>query len=1181
MDVLGAGSSFSHFGVAAENDRALDTVDDFASSHYAGQVLAPLSSESSIASSRRRLASLPVRLQQNEISSQRDSDQSQRSFQGLYMPNVGRSTNSRLSRLELPSNSLSSFKRSIEEATSPGNSILRSPVLHSSTPGYASTSSSTYTERPSTSSSSPPVLSPPTFRMEDSTSPISSASSASTSPEHALSFTYRMRLSIGRDAAVDVWNSEEESQGISTALLRHTPPTPSIATRIKRRRSGAIRDAEIDNNNTNHSATGILAWSNSARRANITSAPAIPERPASAAHIGTLSREDTRFLETPSPSSSNTNMPTRALTESSPLHGRWRPPPLSRSTPAVSEDVVERVNTSNSGSNLTRYIDSLLSSEQAQQARAHRSLLQMSHSDDSGRPTTSSRVEPTSQSSVHTRRGNDIDFDLGSLPRFNFAPTAWNDDDEVLISPTSYTILPHHRITPAFGSMAESAIPHATSMRTRLPRRPNLGRNTTAVTPPEESPLNTPDGDEYGAESPCTYAGMSFDSFSATSQTETFFELDDIEYEAELRESDMEDELDDGRLDHELDQDEEDLDYLVETRSGEAPSIRMERIRSLTPLELDLPSPILAEDDYGLSRSGILLDQFAEQSRNTSRRTTDSAVLDSNNASWNPVHEVRRAESLTDLIERRRNIASHVESLQSRPTNIAAPTAHQVQGNAVPVQSLDTRSNHHQNSVTVRNGSDRPPWLGPFDWQTTQTNDLDEDGPSTPASRNIAPISRDTTVASGLWGQFDTSHPLSRNLLSTPIGTTRPNLSSTATISAPASFNVVAGNDTVRARRPGSLGIGTMRGPTRSSNEAWLRNQGIDFYDNLGISTSVSHTEQRALAPIMLPTSIATSTVSATSRDFLDRNSSSAVRTLRRVAARQPLDLDAAITQPNLDRSVDNAITAADLLRRIDGTSARDTPRVSGDNAAVNQLSFPNHRNGQVFGQVEERRRTSPRLEALRPVSPLFNDEDMDQDIELYDSYVPEVRAGFRQNLHSEAGRHHLLPNPSSGILSSDELLNELEAGFANRTSMNSLYPHSRASFENQSNPPEEILPGLRGVEAFTDTMNNWSNHANDLAEMHQAWTQPNPPTSRVQLPPLAEISPHTNSLRLPPLPPANILSSVVSAPRVSIGHANAAVANAMPSGSHDSLETVRTRLHGIRRMLDQVCHWHVLVILY
>lgn len=153
--------------------------------------------------------------------------------------------------------------------------------------------------------------------------------------------------------------------------------------------------------------------------------------------------------------------------------------PVDMRFPSFSLDLPSLPSRDHAGpSNLSRYIDNLLSSEQASQYTANTSLRDLllppspppATSEIAQRPPI---VRQTS-TSFSTHRGSDAGLSLGHLPRFHFNA----DFEDGMISPlTSLT-------QPAGSSIS-------TGSRTG-PRRPNLQRNTTAVSPPEESPLNSP-----------------------------------------------------------------------------------------------------------------------------------------------------------------------------------------------------------------------------------------------------------------------------------------------------------------------------------------------------------------------------------------------------------------------------------------------------------------------------------------------------------------------------------------------------------------------------------------------------------------------------------------------------------------------------------------------------------------
>ena len=1168
---LGATSS-NPVQVVAEDDRISDAADDLAGGLEDEQTSRRTAFASSVEGNdaRRRLfASLPTRLQRPP-SPYRDSED----FRGSSRASSRRIPEgleaASMPRLELSPNSLTSFKRSFEEATSARRS-------NTSTSMHAAANLSTATSANSTPSSS---SSQTRFQMAESASPDSHPSSAATSPDshRSSSIDVPLPLIAGFDSPVEGSEPQSQSQGISTALLQHTPPTPSISTRIKRRRSGVaglsggtIRP-EVANDN--HGRPFLL---NGIRRDNVTSAPDVPDRLTRSLAPDDPLTNDSRFLETPLPTVIPTSINRREIHENASPLGRWRLPTLPRSTAVVSEEVARRDNIVGSSSNLTRYIDNLLSSEQAQQARAHRSLLEHSHSSESHVRSFLARSEPSAPPSVSTRRGNDTSFDLGPLPRFSFARTTWSDEGTAdVISPTSTFAYSRTSIprTPSPGRLSQSELTGDITM----PRRPNLHRNTTAVTPPEESPLNTPDGEEDERRGESVYAGMSMESFCLETDFGTIDEMDEDLYEEEPGDLDGEETDYAVGLDYDMPDDDEPDDF-ASAHQLSSRNQRIARVRSLTPLELDLPSPILADEDNRaeIGQRGQEADRFYPFDNaifSSPVSSTSDEDLSQWSGEWNIASEARRAENLTELIEHRRNIASHVESLQTRPGAESASSGQP--SRTVPDFVREEGERGHHRSISEQIGLDRPAWHVPFDWRTgfgesAQTRHISQ------RAQRVAPDPEDASASAsmsrGLWGQVDAARPLSRNLLNTPISISRPNISTAVTSPTPSTFHndVIAPRGAVPARRPGSLGLGTVRGPTRTSNEAWLRNQGIDFYDSLGHpATNLRQGVQGPTSGALLSFPRPVTSDSAPLRSDNDllsnrRSSSSAARSLRRVVARQPLIL----SQPG------SRASATDLLRHIEGTSSRSANTTG---SSHNQYYSHGIRESETNNHNEGR--SSPQLDALRPISPLF-DDDMEQDVELYDLYVPEARASPRPHRQSSARQPHQPRGmPSGSPLDEDELHADLEAGYAIAESQGSLYPHSDLYADRRNAVYREAQQHASSGSTVTDWL-DWHppNGSSPIRHQNRGHIRPSLTQSDRQRPDLQLPSPpglpsYASGPRLPPIAQAGVLSNAISAPRVSVGHPIPAVASATATttGSLNNQEQGGTRLNDIRRMLNEVC---------
>jgi hypothetical protein len=272
-------------------------------------------------------------------------------------------------------------------------------------------------------------------------------------------------------------------------------------------------------------------------------------------------------------------------------------------------------------------------------------------------------------------------------------------------------------------------------------------------------------------------------------------------------------------------------------------------------------------------------------------------------AAWNLSSEFQRAERLSQLIERRRSIATEVASYQTRHD-----TSTQESLDRIERYSEDTRA--RLRSLRAQINRDRDAFLEPFEWQLTS-----DDEEVTSATSRQANVSTGARSRGRLWGEIQTEQPLSRNLLTSPVGLPRPSLSvSTATTSGLRS----SGQAALR-RRPGSLGSGSMRGPTRSSNEAWLRNQGIDLHESLSLPSLQQGSGHPSNSAEDEDDISAANDSSDGVPNNWSRGSSSAARALRRIAARLPAD------SASLEERQGNSVTATDLLRQFRGTAGDET----------------------------------------------------------------------------------------------------------------------------------------------------------------------------------------------------------------------------------------------------------------
>lgn len=571
------------------------------------------------------------------------------------------------------------------------------------------------------------------------------------------------------------------------------------------------------------------------------------------------------------------------------------------------------------------------------------------------------------------------------------------------------------------------------------PRRPYLQRNRTAVSPPEQSPLSSPDlqlhAPSEGHAFPFGFTALSSADnlslgaspyLSDPAQSEDNFEDDDYvddEEEQEAEEDESEDEDQDEDEEEPSSERDEDRNYAVESEDEwirdaseeesddetddgdeeeeEAPIIGSfgdidddspdSRPRPLLPAYpwtgLHSAAPPVTLPEIGIPTSRLSIDTaFTLADRESTydeasipRRTAAAGStvnhdprlrlpemrygpnpIPVNNTPWMPFNDNHRADDISDLIERRRSIAQEVEGLQARSVS-----------NSNGRDSGPFGAANHRMSSTSRHMSASA--------QISSDTQYDHESSmrSLAAFRNtVAELSpRDSTTP--LWPPSR----IDRGSAAITQAITPNEASSTANAFPHLSSSFVPGRPAASRlplpifRRPGSLSNGVMRGPTRSRNEAWLRNQGIDFVDSFSPSPGSSqppiHANNDASRHLENP---ATRQHDFEASRQVQPTNIAYGRSLLNELDRYPVG-----TSVSSEMSRQRATSASQQSRRhagfrplttlssnTDGTAYVDRSRPAVQDA-TRRHSFRPEAPVRIQGDIQ-----LPQLDILRPVSPLF-----------------------------------------------------------------------------------------------------------------------------------------------------------------------------------------------------------------
>ena len=651
----------------------------------------------------------------------------------------------------------------------------------------------------------------------------------------------------------------------TTSAHRHSPPAAAeIGARVKRRRSGT-RHARNEDDDESFVASRERSVRRASSRSTVDSGEmgesALLERypsrisvPHPFAQAGSVTGQDWQLASFTLDSSPSEPMPGEAPAEPAPGPSRTR-----EQTP------------------LTRYIDTLLANEEARagsnsrprtlqqhltgtEANTTRAASPMRHASPHAR-FEASQAQPVSpvvatvtavpslpvrqtrpslarsSPSVSERRGNEAPFSLGSLPRFHFDAAA--DSDVGLISPRGTAHLSAHAGTAGDVSSSTTSprgrFSHALSPQPAAStpgiRRPNLQRNATAVSPPEESPLNTPEVDPAGhALTPPTAGNAAVPEYPRSSFFRQHY----------------------GRA------------SLATAVRG---TTTAQSAGGAWAGNSGRPAPGPREPDS--------LWQYV----------------------WNEEDERRRAEDLLRSFETSRRITDEIRSFDAHTSSLVNARHHRLRGTSQRPTSADLHGSEGESELPL---SLLESWESSLPSISSGTS---SDNLSSSLVSSQSASSAHGRSSRGLWGTLP-AEPISGNLLQ----------STTSRRADSSSGDLSSSLGSTRSRRPGSLWSGTMRGPTRASNENWLRSQGIDFHHDSSSTTASAGAEPRSspfahgasstpnhpwrtgrTAPLVGPTRTATATgvsVSAATpsstalSDGTAQDADAAERTLRRMPHR-------------------------------------------------------------------------------------------------------------------------------------------------------------------------------------------------------------------------------------------------------------------------------------------------------
>ncbi|KAK9895277.1 hypothetical protein P389DRAFT_90801 [Cystobasidium minutum MCA 4210] len=906
-----------------------------------------------------------------------------------YAFDVDSTTTTSSPRLELPEQSLHSFKRSFEDAAfssvtgrsgaddslSTASSTRSQPSDHIddlSPSASILTFSPTSPTSASTSPVSPNNAEEPSVRqfrsilgrfesslLQDSSSSAGSTSAVPSSSASVQSAPSAVSMPESWLRLVDTQSDNEEQGGedrlaSTSSGIRHTPPTPENAGwRVKRRRSrtngsDTVLRPEDDESEVTESLREETR-SNS------------PVYLSDAGHNGSVI-DDNDTLEEYEPDQDMFSDPFEL--------------------PSDMED--------------TDMHDNVSSSAQIDEISVYGSPLE----------------SPPAPTPVSVRRGLQRQFSLGSLPLFHFEEEG--DEEESTPGPQS-ALEELDSIIGAYGASGgdTDAGSRANSIRfrSRLPRRPNLQRNTTAVSPPEESPLNTPEEGEHirldGTFSRPGLAPWRIPS-AATSHPQQANEPQSLAAGVFIPGRSLSSQ---GFLQSR---------YNIERDVGADVSPTAYNTSDFRQLSLDLDvradvlenrteNRFIRDTPVHTSSTGHQLNILgsAENGRsrtesettNVTHPTISSSTSSSSGAAgWHSDAERMRAELLSDHLDTSRQIAADVQSRQGRLTEPATPA----QQAATPAASAPLLRASASTSSEGARTSTVPPRVS--------------------FSSALGSVSREASLFSlqQHHSHSGSNHRSSRNfgdisnhqaVLQEASSPRRSRMPPSASNSFDYSSSSMSAAD-IRTSRPshryGSLGSTNMRGPTRSSNEAWMRSQGIDFYD--------SFSRLNPLQPSQSPSTVPFHPLPITSRHSHSHTQESqqagwrshprsnrANEPLARsistpMSARPSTPAFAAGQVAHESRSsespvhADSSIWNNDFGNRSGNESGITTPFFGLRPAAATSVSSHLHRNGRTVSaghagvsldrsavsgrftplSLASRRTASPQLDAIRPVSPLL-----------------------------------------------------------------------------------------------------------------------------------------------------------------------------------------------------------------
>lgn len=816
--------------------------------------------------------------------------------------------------LELPDHSLHSFKRSFEDATLASSTSaigLNEEPVSSQSDSSPSGSSAVF-------SSTPPSSSPSTSFTPDR------AGAGFVSALQIHQHTHQQPPLLPLPESWLRFAQSDQNIGTSTSALRHSPPTPDNAgARIKRRRS------RTDGANNS-------MWHGNELSEGSHDQPTPAERPSSDTLPSTSARSEEIIDEGENQTVGSVD--TAPLDE---LFSDWFDNDDTNQTDfyGMSLDLME--NTSRGGVADHAADMSNQNRQAGHEDEENRTNLDLSPSDTEEvteeTPLISALESPSASTTVSMRRGLQRQFSLGTLPLFHFEEEEDAEDEEVTPDTPGEGLAAdagHQRVRTR--SSQGGAPAPSIRLRSRLPRRPDLQRNTTAVSPPEESPGNTPEETNEQRDAFSVYPGPRHWHSTADRPSPT-----------------------------------------ARTASGEFVRARPSPFYSLRShygdqapqlsLDLDIPGDTMY-DAAPIAPSTSSRLNIPEPAGNGRTRSTSAATASSNSSSlgtgWHSDVERDRAELLSDHLETSRRIAADVQRLQAR---LDARGPLDVPSRSHTPYPLERYPNH--DTPASGTSSAVPPRvslssaLGSTSRRPDHSNQNSYQGSSSSNSTD-------------LWGE---------------VGTTSQQISDGNMATASASITLQP-NFT---RRPGALGRSNMRGPTRSSNEAWMRAQGIDFYDSLASVGSSTRSPLRPTGVTPASSSTATATriptsVTAPTLPSFRRTTPTPVSSLPpspSLPSIQGFVASGVPPRPEASSRTESNWPAAASSSRgtLSEHIAQGTlpPPVSWGRNSSRTVSVghprPNPTSSSVTGmfrplgtEYRPRHPSGPQLEAIRPISPLF-----------------------------------------------------------------------------------------------------------------------------------------------------------------------------------------------------------------